>query len=155
MGRRVTVDTKEEAEADAELVRRLTGEIIKRAEANGWTRDELARRAKKKSASTLYNWRSGERKSPSLLDLQAFAKAVGLNVGVIDDSASTSSDGVKLNAGVEGRLKAETQEVVRLMESWPEDARKAFRDTAFAKNGELLADPPEPGEHRSPLSRRK
>jgi transcriptional regulator with XRE-family HTH domain len=94
MGRRVKVaETKEEAKAETELVKELTGEIIARAEKNGWTRDELARRAKKKSASTLYGWRNGTRKNPSLLDLRAFAQAVGLDVRLIDESLASGKDG--------------------------------------------------------------
>src|SRR5690348_15938234 len=99
MGRRVKVETKQEARAEGELVKDLTGEIIARAEANDWTREELARRAKKKSASTLYGWRNGTRKNPSLLDLQAFANAVGLNVRLVEDSASVPDGSTRLNLG--------------------------------------------------------
>jgi hypothetical protein len=68
------------------LVESLTSEIIKAAEAKELTRDELGKRARgsEGAASTLYGWRNGNRKSPSVVELADFARAVGLRLTVVD-----------------------------------------------------------------------
>jgi transcriptional regulator with XRE-family HTH domain len=160
MGRRVKVaETKEEAKAEADLVKRLTGEIIKIAEANHWTREELAQRAKKKSASTLYSWRNGTRKNPSLLDLQAFALAVGLDVRLIPYGAPVDSSGggqVGRYAGG-GKLHSDTEDVVTMMENASDDLRSAIKTKILTMVTERASHPLEPGEEmtRSPHARRK
>lgn len=133
-------ETKAEAKAEVDLVKELTGEIIRRAEANGWTREELAQRAKKKSASTLYAWRNGNRKNPSLLDLQAFAQAVGMNVRLLSDGAYVA-DGSKTIGAEAMRLKPETMDVVKVMEGASDELRSAIKDRILAMVTERASHP--------------
>lgn len=75
--------------ADKLFVKEITGAIINRAEKElRLTREDLAAKAGKKSASTLYGWRNGWRQNPSLLDVQAYAIAVGWTLGLSDGSDS-------------------------------------------------------------------
>jgi transcriptional regulator with XRE-family HTH domain len=133
MGRRVKVaETKEEAKAETDLVKELTGAIIARAVKNGWTREELARRAKKKSASTLYGWRNGTRKNPSLLDLRAFAQAVGLDVRLIDESLASGKDGTIFPLPEGATVTSYTRRLVAIMEQLPEQAQHDLLETAIS-----------------------
>jgi transcriptional regulator with XRE-family HTH domain len=130
MGRRVKVaETKAEAAAERDLVKELTGKIIALAEENGWTRAALAQRAKKKSASGLYSWRNGNRKNPSLLDLQAFAQAVGLSVGLLPYGAAVDSSGGSQvgTYGGRGKLHPDTEDVVTMMEDASDELRSAIK----------------------------
>ena len=68
------------------LVSALTGEIVREAEKR-LTREELGKRARR-NPSILYGWRNGNRKSPSLLVLQDFARAVGLTLTLSDSTGS-------------------------------------------------------------------
>jgi transcriptional regulator with XRE-family HTH domain len=146
MGRRVKVaETKAEAKAEVDLVKELTGAIIRHAEAQGWTRQELARRAKKNSAVTLYAWRNGTRKNPSLLDLQAFANAVGLNVGLLPYGVAVDGTGGNQvgNASGTGRatLKPETTDVVKVMEGASDELRAAIKDKILTMVTERASHP--------------
>lgn len=123
--------TKESAEAEEDLVKQLTGEILRLAKERGWKDKDLAAAAKKRSASTFYGWRNKSRKNPSLLDLQAFAQAVGLNVGLVAQGAArTPGNAIQSRGGVGGNLKPETTAVVALMESesTSDELRAAIRE---------------------------
>jgi transcriptional regulator with XRE-family HTH domain len=130
MGRRVKVaETKEQAEAERKLVKELTGQIAKIAKERGWTNDDLAAAAKKKSASTFYAWRNGTNKNPSLLDLQAFAQAVGLNVVLLPYGAVVDASGsVQLGTSSGGRkLHPDTEDVVTMMEDASDELRAIIK----------------------------
>jgi transcriptional regulator with XRE-family HTH domain len=144
MGRRVKVaETKAEAAAERDLVKELTGKIIALAEENGWTRQELAQRAKKKSASTLYAWRNGNRKNPSLLDIQAFAAAVGLNVGLLPYGAPVDlSGGAQVGTyGRGGKLHSDTEDVVTMMENASDELRSAIKTKILTMVTERASHP--------------
>lgn len=113
--------TEEREAAMHPLVRELTGAIWRIAEPKGWTREKLAEEAGR-GVTTWYGWRNASR-DPMLLDLQAFAKAVGLNVRLVGQDGA-----VQQPAGAD--LTSEMRQLITMMDGMPKHVQQDILDFA-------------------------
>jgi transcriptional regulator with XRE-family HTH domain len=122
------------------LVEALTAAIVKAAEAQSLSREELSKRAHR-AASTLYGWRNGNRESPRLLEIAAFAEAVGLHVALVGATVDPAPCGrPHVATDFERQLLASVRAITD-----PADQRELMRLVAdFVLAHTSGARPPEP-----------
>jgi hypothetical protein len=135
-------------------LRELTGAIEKRRlelkDDDGKTLlpkpEDLAKKAGH-GVSTWYAWRRKRPTSPKFFDLRDFARAVGLDVRVVSQDASTTTGMV--SGGVEAsELTRQIRQLITTMESLPEDLQQDILDYAERhahRWGGKKANPSEPG----------
>jgi len=102
------------------LVWELTGKILDAKQRLHLSDEQLAKTLGLASLSTLYGYRNGSRKSPSLLEFSSLAEAVGLTLDL--------TDGTELAVGPCERphMKTEQEEdIIGWMRALPTDADRA------------------------------
>lgn len=107
------------------LVRAILGAIISRMPIYDLrTQDDLAAKAHR-SVSTWRGWLSGARPYPSLLDVDAFAQAVGARVGLVVHTPATdtvaggfrmaSDESKQIAAAIDGRDPAVRRSILEMV----------------------------------------
>jgi hypothetical protein len=123
------------AKVDARVAGILAAIDVQRQKLKIPTLEELTRLARSldkvpDNASTWHGWRDGSR-SPKYVDLDDFARAVGLSVGLLSYSAPVDAETTSADEHQGAVVTSWMRKIETVMAGLPEEAQKEIYELAF------------------------